>query len=45
MLEKLQKNLEILIPSVRKWKAIAKATNVDAKIGAKNDECKIHGIV
>jgi hypothetical protein len=45
ILEKFQNFLEILVPSVRRWKVIAKATNVDVKIGAKNDECKIHGIV
>ncbi len=45
ILEKFQNFLEILVPSVRRWKLIAKAANVDVKIGAKNDECKIHGIV
>jgi hypothetical protein len=45
ILEKLQNFLEMIVPSVRRWKAIAKATNVNVKIGAKNDECKIHGIV
>jgi hypothetical protein len=45
MLEEFQKLLSIQISNARRLRAIAKETNVDVKIKAMNDKCKIQRLL
>jgi hypothetical protein len=45
MLEEFQKNLNLRIPNAKRLRAIANETNIDVKIKAMNNKCKIQRLL